>query len=582
VNNTKRKLLNKTLPEDKTYTINAEYFNSLSSKYKVKLMMKEFKYYLYFLWAYQNLPAPSKLQLDIAHFMQYGGDRLMVQAGRGVGKTMIDIGYASWLLWKNPNEFIMIVSATAKFAEEIAKGLKKILQFFPLINSLDPSKTTNNSITSFDVYGRTNTEKSPSVKCVGINGQLTGSRATLIIADDIETKKNSLTSTMREGILDGVQEFTNVIKKGGKIMYFGTPQTEETIYQNLPQRGYNVKIWPSRYPFLDKVKNYKGLLAEWIEKDINDNPDLQWEATNPQQFTTVMLDEKELDNGKSSHLLQYMLDSSLSDSERYPLKLSDLIIFNCNNNKAPINISWGSGRQNEIDIHNVGFGGDKWYKPMFVDDVFIEYEGSILAIDPSGRGSDETGYSVIKILHGFLYVLESGGIKGGYDDDTLMSLAMIAKEYNVNEVVVETNFGDGMYEKLLGGILKRVYPVKIVEVRSTTQKETRIIDTLEPLMNRHKLIINESIIHNDMKQEDPDKQLFYQLTRLTKDRGALKHDDRLDALAIGVKYWIDYLSIDEIEASTLYKEEMLNKELESFRSYKEAMLGSTNNFLQNH
>jgi hypothetical protein len=571
--------------KNKSYEIDKEYFNSLSDKDKIILMKKDYKYFLFFLWKFLNLPEPTKVQYDIADFLQdTNHTRKMIQAYRGIGKTFITGGFVVWLLWNNPNKTFLIVSASSKFSEEIAKFIKKILMNFPLVYHLNPSKTNNNSILSFDVFGRTIFDKSPSIKISGINGQITGSRADYIISDDVEVKKNSMTQTMRDGIVQGIQEFSNIIKPGGTITYLGTPQTEDTIYKNLPNRGYELRIWTARYPKLSKISSYKGNLAQWIVDEVNDNKLLEWKPLNPKQHDEKDLTERELDNGKSSFLLQYMLDTSLTDSERYPLKTSDLIIMNCNDMKAPISLSWGSGRQNELDIGNVGFSGDKWYKPMFIDDVYVDYEGSILAIDPSGRGGDETGYSVIKILHGFVYVLESGGIQGGYSDETLTKLALIAKQYKVNEIVVETNFGDGMFEKLLGGILKRIYPVAIKEQRSTTQKEIRIIDTLEPLMNRHKLIINESIVHNDLKENDTTKQLFHQLTRITKDRGSLKHDDRLDALAIGVKYWIESLSVDEIEASELYKKEMLQKEFDLQQEFLLKINGrqnNRNNFMNN-
>ena len=75
----------------------------------------------------------------------------------------------------------------------------------------------------------------------------------------------------------------------------------------------------------------------------------------------------------------------------------------------------------------------------------IPYSGSVLSIDPSGRGKDETGYAVVKMLNGQLYVPDAGGIKGGYDEKTLKQLVAIAKDNKVNKVVIESNFGDGMF-----------------------------------------------------------------------------------------------------------------------------------------
>ena len=41
-----------------------------------------------------------------------------------------------------------------------------------------------------------------------------------------------------------------------------------------------------------------------------------------------------------------------------------------------------------------------------------------MAIDPSGRGDNETAYVVVKMLNGYLYVTAAGGVKGGGADGT--------------------------------------------------------------------------------------------------------------------------------------------------------------------
>ena len=52
---------------------------------------------------------------------------------------------------------------------------------------------------SFDVL--CSPHQAPSVKSVGITGQLTGSRADLMILDDVEVPGNSMTELMREKLL---------------------------------------------------------------------------------------------------------------------------------------------------------------------------------------------------------------------------------------------------------------------------------------------------------------------------------------------------------------------------------------------
>jgi len=264
-----------------------------------------------------------------------------------------------------------------------------------------------------------------------------------------------------------------------------------------------------------------------------------------------------------------MLDTSLSDANRYPLKLNDLIVASgCSTWKeAPAKIQWASSPEQikaiDPDIPNVGLKGDYFVAPMYMSDEHTAFEGTVMSIDPSGRGEDKTAYAVLKMLHGVLYLTSVGSLEGGYSDDTMARLSNIAKKHEVNYVVIESNFGDGMATQLLKPIMAKIHPCEIEEVRHSIQKEKRIIDTLEPIMNNHKLVVDESIIKEDFKLE-PDHQLFRQMTRITRDKGALRHDDQIDALAIAANYWVEVMDRDQVLSYNQHKEQLLDEELERF------------------
>jgi hypothetical protein len=191
----------------------------------------------------------------------------------------------------------------------------------------------------------------------------------------------------------------------------------------------------------------------------------------------------------------------------------------------------------------------------------------VLSIDPSGRGQDETGIAVVNHLHGKIFVPYIDGISGGYDE-SLLKIAEIAKEYKVNKVVVESNFGDGMYSKLLTPVLNAVYPCTIEEIRNNIQKERRIIDTLEPLMNQHRLVFDYSTIKKDVSNSlNTGLKTYYsavfQMTHINYERGSLIHDDRLDALCLGIQYWNEYgiLKQDSKFAIEQYNKKIIDDEL---------------------
>ena len=105
-------------------------------------------------------------------------------------------------------------------------------------------------------------------------------------------------------------------------------------------------------------------------------------------------------------------------------------------------------------------------------------------------------------------------------------------------------------------VMSRIHPCTIEEVRHSKQKELRIIDTLEPVMNQHRLVVSQEMIKEDIKLE-PDHQLFKQMTRITKDKGAIKHDDALDALAIAVAYWAERMDRDQELSFNEHKNDLL-------------------------
>lgn len=542
-----------------------------------------FKNFLYLVWQHLALPVPTPVQYDIAEYLQHGPKRKMVQAFRGVGKSWITSALVCWLLYRDPQTKILVVSASKTRADDFSTFTKRLIADMPMLQHLKAKDDQRNSNVAFDV-GPAMASHAPSVKSVGITGQMTGSRADVIIADDIESANNSLTQMMRDKLLSIVKEFDAVLtpKPTSQIIYLGTPQSEMSIYNTLPERGYEIRIWPARYPQQKYLDMYGEKLAPFIRAALEADPSLsksflgRGAPVDPKRFDDQDLVEREASYGRSGFALQFMLDTSLSDADKYPLKLGDFIVLDGDNEVAPVKVSWAGGPDQLLpQLPMTGLNGDRWHKPLFISKEFDKYQGIVMAIDPSGRGADETAYAVVAMLNGYLYLLECGGFKGGYEDSTLESLAKAAKRNNVKWIITENNFGDGMFDKLLAPWLIRVgYPCTIDPdgYRSTQQKEKRIIDILEPVMNQHRLVVSTKVINDDLKAPDPRNQLFYQLTRLTKDRGSLVKDDRVDVLSIAVNYWTEQMDRDVTKNIDQHRERLLDEELERFMAHA---LGTT-------
>ena len=533
--------------------------------------LKDFRNFMYIVWKHLNLPDPTPVQYDMAEFIQNCPRRSIIEAFRGVGKSYITAAFVVHQLLLDPQKKFMVVSASKQRADDFSTFTQRLILELPMCQHLIATSEQRWSKIAFDVRPAL-ASGSPSVKSVGITGQLTGSRADIIIADDIEVPNNSMTQMMREKLGEAVKEFDAVLKPEGKILYLGTPQCEMSLYNTLTERGYQMRVWTARYPSIEYAeKAYGERLAPMMWKAMREaaNP-IDGQPVDPKRFDDDDLLERELSYGRSGFALQFMLDTSLSDTDRYPLKLSDLMVMSIDKDKAPEKLVYGVMKEVK-DLPNVGLSGDKFFAPEALLGSYVDYDGSVLVIDPSGRGQDETAYAVVKMLNGYLYVAACGGIKGGYSEQTLTRLAHIAKDHKVNMLLIESNFGDGMFTELIKPILKKIYPVTTEEVRHSKQKELRIIDTLEPVMNQHKLIIDPKVIQQDFDsvQHHPTEKaqkymLTYQLTRVTKERGSLAHDDRLDALAMGVAYWVEQMAADVDTEMRERKEQVLMNELDKF------------------
>jgi len=549
----------------------------------LEALQEDFKLFLQALWGQLELPTPTRAQYAIADYLQHGPKRLQIQAFRGIGKSWITGAFVLWTLFKDKEKKIMIISASKERADNMSIFLQKLIIETPWLSHLQPKSDDSRwSRISFDV--NCSPHQAPSVKSVGITGQLTGSRADLMILDDIEVPGNSMTEMMREKLLQLCTEAESILtpKDDSRIMYLGTPQTVFTVYRKLAERNYRPFVWPARFP--RSLSNYEGLIAPQLQEDI-DQGAKKWQVTDPDRFNDEDLIEREAAMGRSNFMLQFMLDTSLSDAEKFPLKMADLIVTSVNPTTAPESIIWCSDPANVIrDAPTVGLPGDYFYSPMQLQGDWGDFTETICSVDPSGRGSDETAACYLSQRNGILYLHEMRAYRDGYSDTTLLDILKGCKKYNVTKLVIETNFGDGIVAELFKKhLVNTKQGIDVEEVRANVRKEDRIIDTLEPVLNQHRLVVDRSVLdwdYSSNKQAPPEERLlymlFYQMSRMCREKGAVKHDDRIDCLAQGVKYFTDVLAISAQEQIAFRRNEEF---LDLLRASIEDPQGSANHLV---
>lgn len=536
---------------------------------QVEATFDDFVTFLCVLWAVQGLPAPGRVQEEIADWLQHGPSRKQVQAMRGAGKSFIAYAYVIWYLGNNPNHEVLIVSKTEKKAKEfchlVRTWIKLLAPHLDWVADLEPRKGQRNEVLAFDVGTRETAGHSASVSACGITGQLTGNRAHLIILDDVETQDNSRTQIQREWLLAKISEVESIIQPDGTVLINGTPHSYESVYSTLAL-AYEVRRWPARYPDPSR-EDWDKWLHPRIRDEVVEGQVKPGTPTFPERYDHEELLRREAAMGPARFRLQFLLDTTLTDAERFPLKLKDLMVFTFSGDRVPAEIHWGPNITNRVDPNtydNPGFRGDWLHYPQSTSQSGVDIGERVMYVDPSGSGNDDTAWTVGCFANGYIGVTAAGGRQDGASPETLRCIGLDAYDNKVHKILVE-NYGGDTWANLLRSALPAVYrernsgkakpyqlrvPEIVVVTAGRMHKEARILNALIPLFSQHRICLAEHLLDNE--------PLLYQITHLTWDRDCLNHDDHVDAFAGLCGYFGEQLQVDqEAEAQRAQMEEIL-------------------------
>ena len=499
--------------------------------------------------------APTPVQLQISDYLENGPKRRVIAAFRGCGKSTLSAMYLLWKLYHDPDEKCLVISASMARSEAMTAWLLQTIGRVPWLKHMQPdSHDGRYSRINFDVGTCKNIEQSPSVRAAGITGQITGSRASTILVDDCETPQTCLTQVQREKLRNSLNELEAILKpgEGPEIVYLGTPHSStDSIYFALQRDlNYDMRMWPARVP-ADPTP-YRGALAPLIQKRVGISDGRPTDT----RFSEDELLQRELSMSPMQWKLQFLLDATLSDIERYPLRCADLMVMTIDGHLPEVLTHEKAKYLALDDLPCVGMAHDpRFYRPAQVEGtVPVGEVPTVMALDPSGGGSDEFAWAIVKAWAGNYYLMESGGRLGGVGESLWEKIASLAKQHRVNEILVETNFGGlEIYAQLIKPYLvKAGANCRVEPIRSNQRKELRIIDTLAPVMQTHRMVVDRRVVEADaellraaVEDKDSSYSLFYQMTRLTADRGSLLHDDRLDAWAMCVQWFQEQAAQDQ-------------------------------------
>ena len=520
----------------------------------------------YFAWLGFDL---TEMQLDIGRYM---ADRTIknkcVMAQRGEAKSTIGIARALYEFVQMPNATVLLVSGSDDYAGTLSHAIVSAIMQWDRLEWLRPESRAGarTSFTDgFDVHHAFRIpDKQPSVKAVGIFGQLQGNHVTLLIADDVETTSNGSSPANRARIATLTKEFAAIANDGAEILYLGTPQTQDSIYNSLPQRGFDVRIWPGRYPTPEEEERYGGCLAPYIKQKMEGHPELRTgygvlgnrgAQTDPQRYSEEKQLQNERDYQQAGFQLQFMLDTSLSDALKQTLQLSDLILFHGSPQSAPEVVHWSNNPRHLAELPmDFPLARTRLYMAADFSDTYVAFTDVKAFLDPGGGGTDESVIFATAAIGPYIHVLGMRVYHGGQTEENVEESVRWLSSMGVTHCTIEDNMGHGAVTNMYRGAAKRQdVTIGFEGIYSAGQKEVRIISRLNPIMQRHRVVLHWSVLEEDvrmcrnMQNGGREYCLFWQMQNLTRQKGCIPHDDRIEALSAAVFLHVEALQQDEHE-----------------------------------
>ncbi|KAF0225922.1 MAG: hypothetical protein FD176_77 [Rhodospirillaceae bacterium] len=414
---------------------------------------------------------------------------LLLMAFRNSGKSTIVGLFCAWALLCDPNLRIIILAADFALAKKMVRNVKRIIERHPLTQGLKPKRRDHWASDQFTV-NRPGELRDPSMVAKGIGANITGSRAEIVICDDVEVPNTCDSAPKRQDLRERLGEIEYVLVPGGLQLYVGTPHSFYTIYASQPrleageERTFLDGFHRLELPLLDK----NGASA-WPERFPADKIAGIRRRTGPNKFDSQMM------------LMPVNIADGRLDPDRLRLYQADLVY--AEGNGLPV-LSLDDKRLVSASCWwDPAYGAPGKGDASVVAALFTDQEG---------------GYWLHRVQY-----LTHDSARADEDEATQLcrQVAGFVQDLHLPSVCLETN-GLGRF---LPGLLRRElakagYPCAVVEVASRKAKDQRIIDAFDAVLAAGALSVHRSVWATPFVAEMREWQ-----------PGGKCHDDGLDAVA---------------------------------------------------
>lgn len=447
------------------------------------------------LWGEAQGQLPPPLHVEIALWLEEAwqrGDRnLLLMAFRGAGKSTIAALYSLWLIWQHPNLRIMVIAAEQELANKLVRNIRRLLEKHPLTKALKPSHPEEWAADRFSVK-RSGAGRDPTLLGRGITANLTGSRAEIIILDDVEVPNNSDSRERRADLRRRLSEIDYIMTPQGQQLYIGTPHAWHSIYAETPRLEEGEDI-----AFLDGFHRLKLPIL---------NP--QGQSRWPERFPLAMIDKLRLRHGQAKFSSQMMLqpvswhEMRLNPDLLIPYEAEpELRIANQTQNL------WLDGR--------MILSASAWWDPAYGANGG---DGSAVAI----VYTDEQGHF---FLHHLDYLTPRPQEELDNARQQCRMVGGLAAEFHLPSITLEANgLGRFLPELLKQELREMGLSVAVVTNHSRQNKVTRILEALDAPLAAGQIHCHRKVLAGPLVRE------MREWLPLQGSRSGQK-DDALDALA---------------------------------------------------
>jgi hypothetical protein len=408
----------------------------------------------------QNQTTPSihlRILRWLEHSWKISDTRLLLMAFRSCGKSTCVAIFCAWLLYQNPDLRIIVMAADDMLARKMVRNVRRILERHPLTLRLLPKKVDQWASDRFTVERQTEL-RDPSMLARGVGSNVTGSRADIIIYDDVEVPNTSMTAESRIDLRERLNESRFILTPQGLQIYVGTPHTYDTIYRT--KNTYDCDA------FLNGFKELRlPILTDcgesiWPQRFALEGIEALRKQVGPNKFASqMMLEPMNIAEGrlKSDALQFYTGDLHYGEVMQKPiLYLNEKRLVSCSS----------------------------WWDPAFGS---ANGDASVWAV----VFTDEDGHYY---LHHIDYIYINKTDEEDEATQQCKKIAALLKQFYVPSVTVEIN-GIGRF---LPAILRREirasgHYASVIEYSNRTPKATRILEALDAVLAARALSVSDHV-----------------------------------------------------------------------------------------